>query len=117
MTIRGKVLAFEKKSGKLLWQRTFQPASVLQLTPHQVPCLILVSRTRDRVNPNLHSLAIEAIDNKTGETLGFHDEILTDRLVFATYDPEDRRISLVAHRTRINLDLLSETISAPLQAQ
>ncbi|WP_197440234.1 PQQ-like beta-propeller repeat protein [Polystyrenella longa] len=112
VTIRGKLLAFEKKTGKLLWMRDFQPASVIQLAPHQLPILILVSRTRDRMNPSLHSLAIETVDARTGESLGYHDEILTDRLVHAAYDPDARRVSLIGHRTCVHLDMHSKKEAA-----
>ncbi|MCA9040935.1 MAG: hypothetical protein KDA65_11355, partial [Planctomycetaceae bacterium] len=112
VTIRGKMLAFDKQTGKLLWKKTFQPASVIRLEPYRLPVLILVSRTRDRMNPNLHSLAVEAIDTRTGKSLGFHDEILTDRLVYGTYDPHKQRVSLTGHRTTIHLDLLSEETKA-----
>ncbi|MAT14197.1 MAG: hypothetical protein CMJ46_02895 [Planctomyces sp.] len=105
-TIRGEILAFSKQTGELVWSRSFQPASVIRLSHYRLPVLLLVSRTRDRMNPNLHSLAVEAVDTRTGKSLGFHDEILTDRLVYGAYDPDTRRISLVGHRTAVHFDLL-----------
>ncbi len=72
----GLLIAVDKKTGKRRWGRMLNSCSIIQ-TPYESPPFLttLSWRTRQRV-PNTRRLHIEALSQKTGNTLGVSDDFV-----------------------------------------
>jgi outer membrane protein assembly factor BamB len=105
--LQGDMYAIDRKTGAVRWKRSFPQRSILNLPHHRLPFLISVSRVRDRLNGSRQSLLVEAIDKKTGATLGMRDNLFLpdrDRLILMNYHPDAGQIELGGLQTTIRLD-------------
>lgn len=102
---RGELYAIDLKTGRRLWKRSFPQRTVLKLRQGRLPCLVLGARIRDRARGTRTGLHIEAIDTRTGETLGKRDDLFPDRLLHLHYDPITEAVEIDGLRSTIRLHL------------
>ena len=114
---KGSLMAVEKASGKILWKRSIQPRSVLNITQCSLPFLIGLSRVSPRGNNTQRALEIELIDCQTGETLGHADRLIPDRIVHCVVDRDRGLLTLHGLSSRIDLDFSRSTQSLLLEQQ
>jgi len=110
--LRGDVLAIDRRSGRLQWKRAFLQRTVLRTPSLHLPVLVMLSLVGDRMNGNHRSMLIEAVDARTGETLGLEDNKLPNRILQLTYSHDQRRVRLWGTRSVIDLDF-AKTADAP----
>ena len=79
--VQGRLLAVERMSGQVLWSRDSDQRSLLCLPEERLPFLISLARMTNREQGSRKSLLVEAIDVKTGVTLGLNDALLSDQLL------------------------------------
>ena len=108
-------MAIDRRSGRLQWKRPFPQRTVLRTPSLHLPVLVLLSLVGDRMNGNHHSMLIEAVDVRTGETLGLEDNKLPDRILHLTFDHDRRRVRLWGKHSVVDLDLTNP--AKPLTAQ
>ena len=103
--MRGDVLAIDRQTGRLAWSRSFLQRTVVRTPSLQLPILVMLASVGDRLNGNHRSMLIEAVDARTGETLGLENNKFADRILQFSYDYEQRRVRLWGKRSVIDLDL------------
>ncbi|VAX41904.1 hypothetical protein MNBD_PLANCTO02-156, partial [hydrothermal vent metagenome] len=84
--LQGELIAIDAKTSRVLWKKTVEPMSILQITQHRLPFLVTMARLRNRQAGSQQSLSIEIIDVQTGETIGKNDNLFSDRIVQLTYN-------------------------------
>jgi outer membrane protein assembly factor BamB len=102
--VRGDVLAIDRQNGRLVWRRSFQQRTVVRTPSLQLPVLVMLASVGDRLNGNHRSMLIEAVDTRTGETLGLENNKFADRILQFSYDFEQRRVRLWGKRSVVDLD-------------
>lgn len=112
---KGKLMAVSKASGKVLWKRSVQPRSVLNISQCDLPFLVGLSRVSPRGNNTQRALEVELIDRQTGEVLGHSDRLIPDRIVRCVVDREQGRLTLHGLSSRIDLDFSRATQSILLE--
>jgi len=111
--VRGELYAFDGKTGRRLWKRTFPQASVLQVRQGHLPFLVVASRLRDRGRGAQVSLQVEAIDAATGDTLGHRENLFSNRLLHMSYDPAEDAVILRGTASDIRLHLHHRRVLSP----
>ncbi len=114
---RGSLMAVEKASGKILWKRSIQQRSMLNITQCSLPFLIGLARVSPQGNNTQRALAVELIDRQTGETLGYADRLIPDRIVHCAVDRDRGLLTLHGLSSRIDLDFSRSTQSLLLEQQ
>jgi outer membrane protein assembly factor BamB len=105
--LRGNLLAFDRRSGQLLWKRNFAQRTVLRVPTLRLPVLVMLALVGDRLNGNHRSMLVEAVDAKTGDTLAFDDDRFPNHILQMTYEEDRRRIRLWGTRSVVDLDFAS----------
>jgi len=114
---KGSLMAVEKATGKILWKRSVQPRSVLNITQCSLPFLIGLSRVSPRGNNTQRALEVELIDRQTGQTLGHADRLIPDRIVHCVVDRDRGLLTLHGLSSRIDLDFSRSAQSLLLEQQ
>ena len=99
--IQGQLCAIDRRTAKIVWQRAFGNCSVLQMNEYRIPALISVCRVR---SGNQLTLQVEVTSKQTGESAGFHDQLLPDRILQIAYDRDTGRVALLGAKTEIRID-------------
>jgi hypothetical protein len=81
-----------------------------------LPVLVMLCSVGDRLNGNHHAMLVEAIDARTGETLGLEDNKLHNRVLQLTYEQDRRRVRLWGNRSVVDLDLSQPTDAFAVEA-
>lgn len=110
--VQGELYAIDRKTGKILWERTLPQRSVLNLAEYRLPFLVTLSRVRD-YRTSRESMQVEVIDAETGETLALRENILLDRLVNVSYERDEGKLSLHGLRSRIEIEFGPERREFP----
>jgi hypothetical protein len=100
--VEGELCAVDKRTGRMLWQRTFGKRSFLQFVDLPLPVLVSLCRVRKQ---DQSTLSIEVLDVETGETVGSRENLLYDRLLQASYDRPSGLIELRGAKTTVRLEL------------
>ncbi|MGC1274474.1 MAG: PQQ-binding-like beta-propeller repeat protein [Planctomycetaceae bacterium] len=106
--VQGRLIAIDKASEAMLWSRPTGPQSILDPVDHPFPFLVGLARVTDRRERTRKTLLVEAIDPKTGATLGRNSELIPDRLLQARYEPDDDRVVLAGMTSTIELKIERE---------
>jgi hypothetical protein len=77
--VQGRLLAIDRRTGETLWSRATDQRSVIDPIDHPTPFLIAVARVSNRDFGNRKTLLVEAIDKRTGATLGLNDALVPDQ--------------------------------------
>lgn len=77
--VQGRLLAIDRLSGAVLWDRSTDQRSVIDPVDHPGPFLVATARVSDRRLGNRKTLLVEAIDKETGATLGRNDALMADQ--------------------------------------
>jgi outer membrane protein assembly factor BamB len=107
--VRGELYVFDVASGRRLWSRTFPQRTVLLPRTGELPFLVMISRSRG----TQAALLVEAVDAATGTTLGLRDDLLPDRILHLSYDPESNAVELRGIQNRIRLQLHHRRLLGP----
>jgi hypothetical protein len=99
--IQGDLCAVDAASHHVLWRRTLGNRSILHLVDFPLPVLVSLCRIRSEEPP---TLGAEVLDVQTGESLGSRSDILSDRLLQASYSRETGLIELRGAKTAIRLE-------------
>lgn len=99
--VEGDLCAVDIKTGRTLWRRSLGKRSLLQLADAPLPVLVSLSRIRKQ---DQSFLAVEVLDVQTGQTLASREDLLSDRLLQASYDRQEGRIELRGAKTAIRLE-------------
>ena len=102
--LAGTLLAIERKTGRLLWNRSFPHRTLVRSPTLRMPMLIMLSSVGDHTDSSQCSMLVEVVDSNTGETLGIEDNHFSNRILQLTYEPESRRVRLWGTRSVVNLD-------------
>jgi hypothetical protein len=105
--LRGNLVAIDRRSGRVLWKRTFAQRTVLRVPTLRLPVLVMLALVGDRLNGNHSSMLVEVVDAKTGDTLAFDDDRLRNRILQMTYEEDRQRIRLWGTRSVVDLDFAS----------
>jgi outer membrane protein assembly factor BamB len=101
--VQDDLFAVDRNTGRILWTGQWQQRTILHVPEYRLPFLVLMSRTRNRLNRNQQSLQIEIIDSRTGDPIAVNESLFPDRLVQLFYDAEKSRLLLRGLRTEIEL--------------
>lgn len=112
---KGSLMAISRSSGRVLWKRSIQPRSVLNVTQASLPFLMGLSRISPRGNNARRALELELIDRETGLTIGHADRLIPDRIVHAKVDRQRGHLTLHGLTSRIDLDFSRATQSLLLE--
>jgi hypothetical protein len=99
--VQGELCAVDAAKRRILWQRTLGNRSLLQMPDLPLPVLVSLCRIRKQ---DQSSLSVEVFDVRTGETLASREDILSDRLLQASYDRKGGLIELRGAKTSIRLE-------------
>ena len=99
--IQGELCAVDPKTQQVVWRRTLGSRSLVQLVGQPLPVLVSLCRIRRQ---DQASLAVEALDLRTGQTLAARDDLVSDRLLQASYDRQRGSIELRGGKTTIRLE-------------
>ena len=102
--IQGRLVAINRSTGRVLWQRLMPACTVLRFNAMRMPFLVTMSRVSRRVGNRRPTLLIEILDGATGDTLGLRNDLSPDRFVRAWYDTQRGRIELHGLSSRIDLN-------------
>ncbi|WP_298864674.1 hypothetical protein, partial [uncultured Gimesia sp.] len=114
------LISIDKKSGKMLWSRNLPKRSWINTSQYQLPFLIFMSKIRTESKTRSYSLLFEILDAKTGNTIGFKDNIIKDTILQLHFDPRFKKIILQAMNSAIEFDFndqpksLNKIFDAPL---
>jgi len=100
--VQGRLLAIDRRTGKTLWSRSTEQRTVVDPIDHPTPFLVAVARVSDRRFGSRKTLLVEAIDKKTGETLGASDALVPDQPLQIRTSPG--RVSLAGMTSTVELE-------------
>ncbi|QDT50044.1 Outer membrane protein assembly factor BamB [Symmachiella dynata] len=103
--INGELQVYRRKDGELLWTRGIPQCVIPRIDDFQEPVLVTLSRVNWR---GQFFLQVAAYHADTGELLGRRRDILSHRIVQATFDPHHRRLELRSLKNRISLQLRNQ---------
>jgi outer membrane protein assembly factor BamB len=109
VNVQGVILAVDRSTGRLLWERSFGHRSVLHAPEYGWPVLVTLARVN--VNNQL-ALQVEVVDAATGEVLASRDGLYSNRLLQMLYDHESARLTLKGAGTEIRLHFLGQKPAA-----
>jgi len=84
----------------MLWKQTLPNRSLLQMPDLTLPVLVAISRVR---KDDQSTLSVEVLDVQTGDIVGERKDLLSDRLLKASYDRSGGQIELRGAKTSIRL--------------
>lgn len=99
---QGDLLAVDARTHELLWHKSLGVRSVLHLPEYREPLLVTAFRLR-KPDQTL-TLGVEILDAATGRSLASRDDLLSDRLLQAIYEPAVSAIVLRGGKTVIRLE-------------
>lgn len=102
--LQGDLFAIDCQTGRRLWTRSLPQRSLIQTPQFRLPFLVAISSVRDNWNHQRKGLLVEVFDAQTGDTIGLKEDILADRIVQVSYDPDAARVRLHGLQTTINID-------------
>jgi len=102
--IQGDLLAIERTSGRLLWKRSFPQRSFIHAPHARMPFLTAVARVSQRGYGRSDGLLVEIVDSRTGRTIGFKDNLLADRILHMSYEPDLDKVVLRGLRSVIDIE-------------
>jgi len=102
--LQGDLYAIDKATGRRLWKRHVPQRSFVSTSRFRLPFLVAISNVRDPWNNRKKGLLVEAIDGKTGDTIGYKDNVIADRILQVSYDPDSSIMSLHGFKTRVDLE-------------
>ncbi len=118
--IDNDLISIDKNSGKILWKRNFPKRSWIDTTQHQLPFLIFMSKIRTESRVRSYSFLFEILDGKTGNVIGFQDNIQKDTILQMHIDPRFKTIRLQGLKSAVEIDFsdpqksLENIFEAPL---
>ncbi len=91
----GSVVAIDRRSGRVLWQRPeLRVRSLLRMENVRLPFLVFAANVQPAGVPEIQSLEIEVVDRRTGEVLAISSVLEPSRLVHCELDRAAGRLSL-----------------------
>lgn len=114
------LISIDRKTGKILWSRNLPKRSWLDTSQYQLPFLIFMSKIRTESRTRSYSFLLEILDARTGDTIGFKDNILKDTILQLQIDPRFHKIILQGMHSAIEIDFsdkaksLDEIFDKPL---
>ena len=104
LTVGGEVLAFDAHEGKLLWQRTVSPHSLVLDSVHDSPMLTFVWRTLVNNKEFGHwSVHILVIDKRTGRQILSTADLSASNFRTLELNMAERYIELRSYNQRLRL--------------
>ena len=101
--ISGELVAIDAAEGHIRWRRSMPLRSVLRFRNLQLPFLVMLGRVRDRARSGRQRMLLELLDMRSGRTLLLRDNLPTDRIVQAWFDPGKGQVELAGLKSRIEL--------------
>ncbi|MCA9016742.1 MAG: hypothetical protein KDA77_15520, partial [Planctomycetaceae bacterium] len=98
------LIGIDKQSGKILWNRNLPKRSWVDTSQYQLPFLIFMSKIRTESKIRNYSFLIEILDARTGNTIGFKDNILKDTILQMQIDPRFNQILLQGMNSAVEID-------------
>lgn len=98
------LISIDKKSGKILWSRNLPKRSWINTSQYQLPFLIFMSKIRTESKIRSYSFLFEILDAKTGNTIGFKDNIIKDTILQMHTDPRFNKIILQGMNSAVDID-------------
>lgn len=102
--LQGDLYAIDRATGRRMWKRQIPQRSFVSTPEFRLPFLVAISNVRDPWNSRRKGLLVEAIDGATGETLGYKDNVLADRILQVSYDPQASAVRLHGFKTEVDLE-------------
>ncbi|MBS0266101.1 MAG: PQQ-binding-like beta-propeller repeat protein [Planctomycetes bacterium] len=97
----GDLLVVEASSSRLLWRKPLGRRTLLQMPDATLPVIVSMSRLR---RDDQSFLAIDVLDASSGSLLSSRDNLLSDRLLQATYDVRRPALEMRGAKTVIRLE-------------
>ncbi|MBX3437763.1 MAG: PQQ-binding-like beta-propeller repeat protein [Planctomycetaceae bacterium] len=128
--LRGRLLAIDRQSGALLWDRTTADACLPLRPDCELPMLVLVRRSRDdgslrgrTTKEQPQRLMLEVLDAQTGTTIGRREDLMLTQFVDcpvtrrwdATMDSTETQLSLLGLHSRVDVILTPRSAGLPLR--
>ncbi|HEX6985914.1 MAG TPA: PQQ-binding-like beta-propeller repeat protein, partial [Planctomycetaceae bacterium] len=111
--VQGRLLAIDRRTAAVVWSRATEQRSVLDPVEYPLPFLVATARVSDRRGGNRKTLLVEAIDKRTGATLGRNEALLPDQLLQVRYGAD--KVELAGMTSTVVLEFGPEAQSdAPL---
>lgn len=104
--VQGRLVAIDRRDGETLWSRSTDQRTVIDPVDHPAPFLVAVARVSDRRFGNRKTLLVEAIDRRTGGTLGLNDALVADQPL--QIRSGDDRVELAGMTSTVILDFSPE---------
>tara|TARA_R110002095_G_scaffold1297_3_gene6844 strand:+ start:2893 stop:7521 length:4629 start_codon:yes stop_codon:yes gene_type:complete len=98
------LIGIDKQSGKVLWNRNLPKRSWVNTSQYQLPFLIFMSKIRTESKIRSYSFLIEVLDAKTGNTIGFKDNIMKDTILQMHIDPRFNKILFQGNNSAVEID-------------
>ncbi|QDU09363.1 PQQ-binding-like beta-propeller repeat protein [Gimesia aquarii] len=98
------LICIDKKSGSMLWSRNLPKRSWIDTSQYQLPFLIFISKIRTESKTTSYSFLFEIMDAKTGNTIGFKENIIKDTLLQMHIEPRLNKILLQGMNSAIEID-------------
>ena len=105
------LISIDKGSGKMLWSRNLPKRTWVDTSQYQLPFLIFMSKIRTESKTRSYSLLFEILDAKTGNTIGFKDNIIKDTILQMHIAPRFKKIILQGMNSAIEIDFSDQTKS------
>lgn len=102
--IDNDLISIDKQSGKILWKRNFPKRSWIDTSQYQLPFLIFMSKIRTESRVRNYSILLEILDGKTGNTIGFQDNLIKDTILQMHIEPRANKILLQGLKSAIEID-------------
>ncbi|MBI1347638.1 PQQ-binding-like beta-propeller repeat protein [bacterium] len=103
-TFKDDVFAITPSGRRVQWRRQMPQRSFLEVKAPGLPFFVTATLVKDNQEPNRRWLRVEAVDRETGILLGVGDDLPVDRLLYADYDGQSGRVTLMGRQTEIELD-------------
>ncbi|WP_417390781.1 PQQ-binding-like beta-propeller repeat protein [Gimesia sp.] len=98
------LISIDGKTGQILWSRNLPKRSWIDTSQYQLPFLIFMSKIRTESRTRSYSFLLEILDARTGDTIGFKDNILKDTILQLQVDPRFQKIILQGMHSAIEID-------------
>ena len=100
--VNGELRAFDRRSGRELWNRRFAARSFLHTPFCRLPFLVSLARLTDR--RQTRAMIAEIVDAQTGQTLGYHESLAPDKFLHVDFQPTQGLIELQGMYSRVRID-------------
>ncbi|QDT89578.1 PQQ-binding-like beta-propeller repeat protein [Gimesia algae] len=98
------LISIDGKTGQILWSRNLPKRSWIDTSQYQLPFLIFMSKIRTESRTRSYSFLLEVLDARTGDTIGFKDNLLKDTILQLQIDPRFHKIILQGMHSAIEID-------------